>query len=77
MRYYEIEPMCRPVGWGIRGCPFNGLGCTYGARCSINSSDPRVSARAYNADRYGPDFRCERRERARVVDAGETSGDGS
>lgn len=64
MRYCDIEPMCRPdrrflrSGETMRGCPQDGLGCTGGDKCSINSKDPAVAARAYNADVYGPHFVC-------------------
>ena len=53
MRYLEIEPMCRPLGVGVRGCPYDGLGCTGGDRCSINSTDTRTAAHAFNASKYG------------------------
>jgi len=64
MRYHEIVPMCWPAG-AVRACPFDGLGCTRGERCSINSRDEAVSYRAFVADRYGPDFVCRKRETAR------------
>lgn len=73
MKYFQIEPMCRPdrrflrLGQSLRGCPHDGLGCTGGDKCSINSSDGAVSGRAYNADRYGPDFVCQKRVNSRQV----------
>lgn len=63
MKYYDIEPMCSKTG-GLRGCPHDGLGCTGGERCSINSADHKVSARAFNASQFGPDFVCAKREHA-------------
>lgn len=71
MRYSDIEPMCRPdrralrPGQTMRGCPHDLLGCTGGERCSINSPNSRIAARAYNADAYGPDFVCAKRVAAR------------
>ncbi len=73
MRYFDIAPMCRPVGPFVRGCPHDGLGCTGGKRCSINSEDGRVSTRAYNADRYGPDFICAKRLDARTKAANQST----
>lgn len=67
MRYYEIAPMCRPTGM-VRACPFDGLGCIGGERCSINSRDDAVSYRAYTASEYGPDFVCRKRESRRRKD---------
>jgi hypothetical protein len=65
MKYHQIEPMCRPAnvrtGQFLRGCPFDGLGCIGGERCSINSRDPVTASLAYNADKYGPDFICIKR----------------
>lgn len=67
MRYRDVEPMCRPdrralrPGQTMRGCPHDGLGCTGGAKCSINSDDPKVAAKAYNAEVFGPDFICAKR----------------
>ena len=63
MRYYEIEPMCKPIG--TRGCPHDGLGCTGSEECSINSRDPRKAQKAFEADRYGPDFICAKRNRVK------------
>lgn len=60
MKYYDIEPMCRPRGIGIRGCPHDGLGCPYGELCSINSPDARERFRAYNAGSYA-EFVCHKR----------------
>lgn len=62
MKYHEIEPMCKPFG-GVRGCPHDGLGCTGGTECSINSSDRKVAYAAYTAHEFGPAFRCAKRER--------------
>ena len=56
MRYSKIEGMCMPRG-NVRGCPFDGLGCIGREDCSINSSDPKVSSKAYNANNY-EDFVC-------------------
>ena len=67
MRYSEIEQMCRPdrrflKPWQtMRGCPHDGLGCTGGKVCSINSDDPATAQRAYNAGIYGPHFVCAKR----------------
>jgi hypothetical protein len=61
MKYAAIASMCKPQG-GVRGCPFDGLGCPYGNRCSINSDDDEVARRAWNAESYGDDFHCVKRE---------------
>lgn len=61
MRYSDVERMCKPRGM-VRGCPHDGLGCTGGERCSINSRDPEVQSRAWQAVEFGPDFRCAKRE---------------
>lgn len=37
-RYCDIEPMCRPQGIGVRGCPFDGLGCVTPNECKINEN---------------------------------------
>lgn len=62
MRYSEIVGMCRPEG-GLRGCPWDGLGCTGGQKCSINRGGSDFQ-RAWNANKYGSDFVCAKRERA-------------
>ena len=62
MKYADIEPMCHRYGHGLRGCPWDGLGCTGGQNCSINRGGA-VGARAYNATEYGPDFECHKRNR--------------
>ena len=64
MKYSDIETMCRPIGRGVRGCPHDGLGCTGGEKCSINSRDPAVSGNAWNATQFGPDFICGKRQQA-------------
>lgn len=62
MRYIDIELMCKPRGM-VRGCPHDGLGCTGGERCSINSLDESVRERARQATEYGPDFHCAKHQR--------------
>ena len=61
-RYCDIEGMCRPQGsagrYPPRGCPYDGLGCTGESKCSINSDDAKVRAKAWVADRYGTDLVC-------------------
>lgn len=60
MKYSEIREMCRPRG-GVPGCPHDGLGCPYGEDCSINSQDPEIRGKAWNATVFGPDFICQKR----------------
>jgi hypothetical protein len=59
MRYSDIEPMCRPIG-GVRGCPHDGLGCVGGNTCWINSTNPTLQSRAWQAKTYD-DFYCVKR----------------
>lgn len=69
MKYHKIEPMCRihHAGYGSRrGCPHDGLGCIGGDKCSINSKDGETRSKARNADKYGPDFHCVKRESAKL-----------
>lgn len=61
MKYSEIAPMCKPRG-GVRGCPHDGLGCTGGEKCSINSKNEQVQFRAWEATKFGPDFICQKRK---------------
>ena len=64
MKYHDIEPMCKPRG-NLRGCPHDGLGCTGGDKCSINSKDHDTQQRAWAADKFGQDFICQKREFAK------------
>lgn len=69
MKYYQIEKMCRISHTGYsswrRGCPHDGLACIGGEKCSINSKDAEVHSKAFNADVFGPDFHCVKREAAK------------
>lgn len=65
MRYCDLEELCRPVGVGVRGCPHDGLGCTGGEKCGINSPDERVRTRAWTATTYA-DFTCQKRLAAKT-----------
>lgn len=59
--YGNLRPSMRPVGTTV-GCPHDGLGCTGGQKCSINSADDAVRLRAWNATEYGRDFKCAKHE---------------
>lgn len=80
MRYHEVNRLCRPDRRagpiGMMGCPYDGLGCTGGEKCSINSTAWGVSQRAYNAEKYGPDFICQKRESAKARAAKADKADG-